>query len=131
MTSKEIIEREIVKLTTSIQLALGCVPAMNINIELCQQKLSELKQIKQDLDKLEKLEKERQEIETKLSSNETNTFDEIATMIKKANGYDVLVNKCKQFEKALEKSCEMLDYTCPVEEELIDDLDCENCKDIY
>ena len=58
MTSKEIIEREIVKLTTSIQLALGCVPAMNINIELCQQKLSELKQIKQDLDKLEKFEKE-------------------------------------------------------------------------
>ena len=57
MTSKEIIEREIVKLTTSIQLALGCVPAMNINIELCQQKLSELKQIKQDLNRLEQLEK--------------------------------------------------------------------------
>ena len=57
MTSKEIIEREIAKLTTSIQLALGCVPAMNINIELCQQKLSDLKQLKQDLDRLEQLEK--------------------------------------------------------------------------
>ncbi len=55
--------------------------------------------LEQDLDRLEQLEKERQEIETRLSSNETNTFDEIATMIKKANGYDVLVNKCKQLEK--------------------------------
>ena len=63
MTSKEIIEREIAKLATSIQLALGCVPAMNINIELCQQKLSDLKQLKQDLDKLEKLEKKYQELE--------------------------------------------------------------------
>lgn len=87
--------------------------------------------IKQDLDRLEQLEKERQEVETRLSSKETNTFDEIATMIKKANDYDVLVNKCKQLEKALEKSCELLDYTCPVEEELIDDLDCENCEDNY
>ena len=55
--------------------------------------------IKQSLDRLEQLEKERQEVETRLSSKETNTFDEIATMIKKANDYDVLVNKCKQLEK--------------------------------
>lgn len=34
-----------------------------------------------------------------MNNEEINTFDEIATMIKKANGYDVLVNKCKQLEK--------------------------------
>ena len=68
-----------------------------------------LKTIKQDLDRLEKLEKEREEIETRLSSNETNTFDEIATMIKKANGYDVLANKCKQLEKENQKLKEDLE----------------------
>ena len=31
-----------------------------------------------------------------------------------------------KLKKALEKACEKLDCTCPVEEELIDDLDCEN-----
>ena len=93
MTSKEIIEREIVKLTTSIQLALGCVPAMNINIELCQQKLSELKQIKQDLDKLKQLEKENKELKEDLEESfdynalrqlKINSLEEENTKLKKA-----------------------------------------------
>lgn len=40
----------------------------------------------------------------------------------------LLKSKIEQLEKALEKACERLDYSCPVEEELIDDLDCENCE---
>lgn len=60
---------------------------------------NEVNIIKKALSRLEQIEKERQEVETRLSSKETNTFDEIATMIKKAYDYDVLVNKCKQLEK--------------------------------
>ena len=95
-----------------------------------------LKTIKQDLDRLKnleianknneglvrentdlinrnlELEKEKQEVETRLSSKETNTFDEIATMIKKSNSYDVLVNKCKQLEKALEILQEVVSLNC-------------------
>lgn len=76
------------------KIQVAC-PFRSISNEYC----DEYVQIKQDLDRLEQLEKERQEVETSLSSKETNTFDEIATMIKKANDYDVLVNKCKQLEK--------------------------------
>ena len=31
-------------------------------------------------------------------------------------------------KKALDKACEMLEWGCPVEQDLIDYLDCENCK---
>lgn len=31
-------------------------------------------------------------------------------------------------KKALDKACERLEWGCPVEQDLIDDLDCENCK---
>lgn len=58
--------------------------------------------LEQSLDRLEQLEKERQEVEAWLSSKETNTFDEIATMIKKANDYDVLIVKYNKLEKALD-----------------------------
>ena len=60
---------------------------------------NEVNIIKKALSRLEQIEKERQEVENRLSSKETNTFDEIATMITKANDYDALVNKCKQLEK--------------------------------
>lgn len=33
-----------------------------------------------------------------------------------------------KLKQALEKACERLDYTCPVEEELIEDLNCEECN---
>ena len=36
-----------------------------------------------------------------------------------------------KMKKALEKACERLEYICPVEVELIEDLDCENCEDNY
>ena len=45
------------------------------------------------------------------------------------------MNKCIDLEKennnlkkALDKACEMLEWGCPVEQDLIDYLDCENCK---
>ena len=40
------------------------------------------------------------------------------------------MSKCEKLEKALDKACERL-WDCPVSQELIDDLDCENCKDEY
>ena len=46
------------------------------------------------------------------------------------NAYNRLENKVKQLEKALDKACERLaDYTgsCPLEEELVEDLDCNEC----
>ena len=37
----------------------------------------------------------------------------------------------KDYIKALDKACEILDWDCPVSQELVDDLDCENCNDNY
>lgn len=47
--------------------------------------------------------------------------------------YNRLKNKVEQLEKALDKACEKLDYICiPVEEELVEDLDCDNnCKECW
>ena len=45
------------------------------------------------------------------------------------------LDRLEKLEKALDKACEKLDYTCPVEEELVEDLDCDdcdnNCKDCW
>lgn len=77
--------------------------------------------IKQDLDRLEK---ENQELKEKFKMLEENEEVVLTTL-------EIAVQENIKMKKALDKSCEMLDYTCPVEEELIDDLDCENCKDNY
>lgn len=37
----------------------------------------------------------------------------------------------EKLKKALDKACEMLEWDCPVEQDLIDDLDCENCNGTY
>ena len=37
----------------------------------------------------------------------------------------------KDYIKALDKACEILDWDCPVSQDLVDDLDCENCNDNY
>ena len=39
-----------------------------------------------------------------------------------------LIKENQILKKALDKACEMLEWGCPVEQDLIDDLDCENCK---
>ena len=41
--------------------------------------------------------------------------------------YNRLEKKVEQLEKALEKACEKLEETCPVDQELVEDLDCDNC----
>ena len=43
------------------------------------------------------------------------------------------LDRLEKLEKALDKACEKLDYTCiPVEEELVEDLDCDNnCKECW
>lgn len=40
-----------------------------------------------------------------------------------------LIKENNNLKKALDKACEMLEWGCPVEQDLIDNLDCENCKD--
>ena len=42
--------------------------------------------------------------------------------------YEELEKENNKLKKALDKACEMLEWGCPVEQDLIDDLDCENCK---
>lgn len=39
-----------------------------------------------------------------------------------------LIKENQILKKALDKACEMLEWGCPVEQDLIDYLDCENCK---
>lgn len=70
-----------------------------------------------DLDRLEELEKENQEL-------------------KEANKYLLnmsvdLHNEKEELKKAFDKACERLDWSCPTEQDLVDDFDCENCKDDY
>ena len=38
-----------------------------------------------------------------------------------------VIERNKRLLKALDKACERLDWDCPVGQNLIDDLDCENC----
>lgn len=66
------------------------------------------------LDKLEQLEKENRELRKAVKSwNE--------------NG-GKLIKQNTKLKQALEKACERLDDDCPVSQELIDDLDCEECE---
>ena len=76
--------------------------------------------IKKDLDKLEQLENENQEL--RLFANKLN------------NTNFVLCGEladAEKYKQALEKACEKLSDDCPVSQELIEDLNCENCKDNY
>lgn len=38
-----------------------------------------------------------------------------------------VIERNKKLNKALDLACERLDWDCPVGQDLIDDLDCENC----
>lgn len=58
----------------------------------------------------------------------TLTKEEILELIQYV---DKLEKENKELKGALEDACERLEYSCPVEEELIEDLDCENCNDNY
>ena len=82
---------------------------------------NEVNIIKKSLSRLEQLEKENQELKETINDLQKD-YD--------ALDYEQveLYAENTKLKKALEKACEKLDYTCPVEEELIDDLDCENCE---
>ena len=41
---------------------------------------------------------------------------------------DLIIKDIERLEKALDIACEKLEYTCPVEEELTNDLDCDDCS---
>lgn len=81
------------------------------------------KELKQDLDQLEKLEKENKELK------ETNNI-----VFFKNNSNDIriknIINENAKLKQALDKACERLEYyidNCPCGEELIEDLDCDEC----
>ena len=79
----------------------------------------QLKVLKRIYQKIEELEKENARL--KIESN-----NEYLRARK-------LFLKNEKLELALDKACEKLDYTCiPVEEELVEDLDCDNnCKECW
>ena len=76
-----------------------------------------LSKILQDLERLEEIENLRttpKALETCLANYMNKCID-----LEKEN---------QKLKKALVKACEMLEWGCPVEQDLIDYLDCENCK---
>ena len=78
--------------------------------------IEEIKTIKQDLERLEELEKENQIL--KQSVKDTyDTSQEIIADLK---------DEKQKLKKALDKACKTLDWNCPVAQNLIADLDCEN-----
>ena len=70
--------------------------------------------IKQDLEKLEKLKKKNK----RLLVNK-NVAQGIAIKLKEEND---------KLKKALDKACERLEESCPVDQELVEDLDCDECN---
>ena len=103
-----------------------------------------LSKILQDLERLEQIEK-AQDLEIgnlKFIDNE-NKYQVAIRVLKEAFivlGKSDITNTCwfkyleelekenNKLKKALDKACEMLEWGCPVEQDLIDYLDCENCK---
>ena len=103
-----------------------------------------LPEILKDLERLEEIEK-AQDLEIgnlKFIDNE-NKYQVAIRVLKEAFivlGKSDITNTCwfkyleelekenQILKKALDKACEMLEWGCPVEQDLIDDLDCENCK---
>ena len=115
--------------------------------------LEELNLIKQDLERLEELEKENLELKEEYENLDRsfnschldyeNLKGENEQLEKEnedlkvfvdayANARDELLIRNQKLEKALDKACEMLNWECPVSQNLIDDLDCENrCSDDF
>lgn len=108
---------------------------------------NDIETIKQDLDRLEKLEQENNSLRAFVGNlqfcreRETRKIEELEKknqeLLVNKNVAQGIVTKLKEendkLKKALDKACEKLDYTCiPVEEELVEDLDCDNnCKECW
>ena len=117
MNSKEALETIGMTKTNNIKSESLSKPRVMYLVKELRKK--EIQTIKQDLDRLEKLEKEN-----KVLLVNKNVAQGIAKKLKEEND---------KLKKALDKACERLDYTCiPVEEELVEDLDCDNnCKECW
>lgn len=64
------------------------------------------------------------------SPNEmANYYDLVLKALERLEELEKENQKLKDYTKALDKACERLDWDCPVSQELVDDLDCENCND--
>lgn len=81
--------------------------------------MNKCKIIKQDLDRLEKLEEENLDL-----------LKECAELHQDLKSLVKLKEENDRLKKALDKACERLEYyidNCPCGEELIEDLDCDEC----
>ena len=94
-----------------------------------------LPEILKDLDRLEEFEEVLNGHCSKCVNRENNIcvgmdapihIDTLINCIEMEN--QELKEENNKLKKALDKACEMLEWGCPVEQDLIDDLDCENCK---
>ena len=104
----------------------------------------ELNDLLDNLERLEQLEKEQDLEIGKLGFiADENKYKDAIRVLKEAfivlgksdivNTYwfkflEELEKENQILKKALDKACERLDWDCPVSQNLIDDLDCENCK---
>lgn len=57
-----------------------------------------------------------------------NFYYELTTIESALVRLEKLEKENQILKKALDKACERLDWDCPVSQRLVDDLDCENCK---
>lgn len=88
--------------------------------------------LEKDLERLEKLEKENKELRDKLKEPKYKVLMGCRGGGKQFAQHVEIIKKEKQkLKKALDNACERLDWDCPVSQGLIDDLDCEYCKDTY
>ena len=75
---------------------------------------------------LENISKELEEVE--YGSREWHLLTDENNLIK---NHLELIKENQILKKALDKACARLEWDCPVELDLIDDLDCENCNGTY
>ena len=73
-------------------------------------------------------------IETGRLGNGSVSYNDMCLILNKEETLEHL-QYIEKLENALDKACERLEESCPVEEELIEDLDCDewddNCKECW
>lgn len=108
MTSKEALEIIIFRLTSHEE-----------DLELRETDKKVIEIIKQDLERLEALKKENVELRQEVSALEDYSYDVDCEK-------EFLIKENEKLKKALEKACKILSWDCPCDQDLINDLDCED-----
>ena len=71
------------------------------------------REIKKDLEKLKKLEEQVRVLNKRYKNKNIK--------------YNKLYKQALQYDLALDKACEKLQFTCPIQEELVKDINCNDC----